>query len=131
TQPPKFPGYYGGMGASVLFSKITVTESTSYTITIGVGGTAGSGVGGGDAGGLTKIALTSNSSNILLSLAGGGGGPYNNGETDTTADATLGLTVATARFFPADAGDGGAGGYATGSAASGTAGKNGFMAIQW
>ena len=106
----------GGGGQALLNQVVTVVPMTSYTITLGAGGTAGSAGADGNAGGnTTAFSLTAN---------GGGGGHHGafqaGGAGGSAGDATAGSGGAGSY-----GGTGGNGNTGTGGGTGGTGGTSG------
>lgn len=114
----------GGGGGNVVTGTVSVTANTGYTITIGDGGTAGSGTTRGGTGGTSSFGA-------LASAAGGGGGGAGatniNGVDGTSGGGGGGATAATTGGTGSSGGNGGSGfiGANTTRAAAGGGGDGG------
>jgi len=91
----------GGAGGTTNFTQIAITKNTSYAITVGAGGNAGSGTTTGSNGGISLLSGISGSN-----VGGGGGGHFSNSSANNGAA-------------------GGSGGGAGGSDTGGSAGVGG------
>lgn len=105
----------GGGGCSIYaVAYIAVQPSTSYTINIGAGGTAGTGVSGGN-GGATSIIVNG----VTYSSNGGGGGTSATGGSTGTSGATGTTTNMSSTFTP----------IAATAPVAGTSGGNGGVVL--
>ncbi|WP_395050425.1 GEVED domain-containing protein [Flavobacterium sp.] len=111
-----YRGAGGGGGAYKKTTSITVTPGTSYTITVGTGGIAGTISANGGAGGNSTI-VNSSTSATIFTVNGGSGG-----ETQTTATAPTAGAAGTGGTY--NGGNGYAGASGTGGGGGGGAGTS-------
>lgn len=118
-------GYSGGAGAAVVRVPVDVVPGTQYTLTVGLGGTAGVSTTDGLAGGATSFGS-------LLTCAGGGGGSSNSNPGCSGPTARAYNTVASTQMLGVGQTNIGSGGHATGAAGVyGGTGGDGAMLIEY
>jgi len=114
-------GAGGGGGGGVTYSTSSILYRGTYTITIGRGGTAGS---GSQSNGSSGVASSFVGQNINLSAAGGGGGTWGADTTGGTSGNGFGGGLSSFSN-----GGGGGGAFGTGSNATSTKAGNGGIGL--